>query len=278
MPIAVFATVLFAAALHAAWNAIVKGADDKLLTTVLVAAGGVLIAVTALPFLPQPALASWPFIAGSTGFQAVYLVLVARTYRHADMSQAYPLMRGTAPLLVALASGLFLGAPLSAGGWLGVGVICAGILALAVGGLRGGGRAGVVAALLNAVVIASYTLIDGAGVRRSGSPAAYVLWLNLFSGAPLVVWALIARRRALATYARRHWAAGLAGAVGTTASYGLALWAMTQAPVPVVAALRETSIVFGVAISGLLLRERVGPERIMAACAIAAGAAILRLA
>jgi len=254
VPIAVFATVLFAAALHAAWNAIVKGADDKLLTTVLVAAGGVLIAVTALPFLPQPALASWPFIAGSTGFQAVYLVLVARTYRHADMSQAYPLMRGTAPLL------------------------CAGILALAVGGLRGGGRAGVVAALLNAVVIASYTLIDGAGVRRSGSPAAYVLWLNLFSGAPLVVWALIARRRALATYARRHWAAGLAGAVGTTASYGLALWAMTQAPVPVVAALRETSIVFGVAISGLLLRERVGPERIMAACAIAAGAAILRLA
>jgi drug/metabolite transporter (DMT)-like permease len=276
--IAVFATVLFAAALHAAWNAIVKGAGDPLLTTVLVAAGGALLAVAGLPFLPPPAAASWPFIAGSTGLQAAYLVLVARTYRLADMSLAYPLMRGTAPLLVALASSAFLGQPLSPAGWLGVGVICAGVLAMAARALRGGNPAGVAAALFNALVIAGYTLIDGAGVRRSGSPAAYVLWLNLASGAPLIAWALIRRRAALADYARRHWPAGLAGAVGTTASYGLALWAMTQAPVPIVAALRETAIVFGVAISGLLLRERVGPERFVAACAIAAGAVILRLA
>jgi len=277
VPPAVFATVLFAAALHAAWNAIVKAADDKLLTTVLVAAGGALIAVAALPFLPQPASASWPFIAGSTGLQAIYLLLVARTYRLADMSLAYPLMRGTAPLLVALTSSLFLAQPLSAPAWLGVGTICVGVLAMAFGAVRGGDRAGLSAALLNAVVIAGYTLIDGAGVRRSGSPAAYVLWLNLTSGAPLIVWALARRRAALFVYAQRRWPAGLAGAVGTTASYGLALWAMTLAPVAVVAALRETAIVFGAAISGLLLRERVGPARILAAGTIAAGAVILRL-
>jgi drug/metabolite transporter (DMT)-like permease len=274
---AVFAIVLFAAALHAAWNAIVKGADDKLLTTLLVNAGGATIAIVALPFLPQPAAASWPFIAGSTGLQALYMLLVARTYRLADMSLAYPLMRGTAPLLVALASSLFLSEPLSMTAWLGVAVICGGVLAMAFKAVGDGGRAGVGASLLNAAVIAGYTLIDGAGVRRSGSPAAYVLWLNLTSSAPLIAWALARRRAALVAYARRHWPAGMAGAIGTTSSYGLALWAMTQAPVPVVAALRETAIVFGAAFSGFVLRERVGATRIIAACAIAAGAAILRL-
>ena len=140
MELSVFAIVIFAAALHASWNAIVKGGGDTLLTTVLVTASAALIATVSLPFLPPPARASWPFIAASTVFQVVYFVLVARTYRVSDMSLTYPLMRGTAPLLVALASVAWLGEPLSRFARLGVGVICAGVLSMAAAVQRGANR------------------------------------------------------------------------------------------------------------------------------------------
>lgn len=274
----VFAIVMAAAVLHAGWNAIVKGGGDTLLTTILVTGAAALLAVVSLPFLPPPARESWPFIAASAVFQVAYFVLVANAYRIADMSLTYPLMRGTAPLLVALASVLWLGEPLSAGAWLGLGVLCAGILSIAGATRRDANRAGIVVALANAVVIAGYTLIDGVGVRRSGAPAAYTLWIYLLSGAALLAWALIARRGAFIDYLRRNWHLGLIGGFGTVGSYGLALWAMTVAPIAVVAGLRETSILFGTAISGLLLHERVGRARIFGVCIIAAGAILLRLA
>jgi drug/metabolite transporter (DMT)-like permease len=278
MPIAVFGMILFAAALHAMWNAVVKGSSDTLLTTVLVTGSAALIALAALPLLPAPAAESWPFIAASAVFQIVYFALVAATYRIADMSQTYPLMRGTAPLLVALASVAWLGEPLTLPAWIGVGVICAGILVMAADGRRGEDRTGMMLALLNAIVIAGYTVIDGIGVRQSGAPAAYTLWIFLLTGLPLLAWAMLARRRAFAGYAARNWHLGLIGGIGTLASYGLALWAMTKAPIAVVAALRETSILFGAAISALVLKERVSPTRIAAVCVIAGGAAILRMA
>lgn len=138
------------------------------------------------------------------------------------------------------------------------------------------GKTGAALALLNAAVIASYTIIDGLGVRSSGSPEAYTLWIFLLTGVPLAVWALSARRETFRRYSISNWHFGLIGGAGTVASYGLALWAMTMAPVAAIAALRETSILFGAAISGLVLKERVGPPRVAAACIIAAGAAVLR--
>ena len=278
MELSVFAIVIFAAALHASWNAIVKGGGDTLLTTVLVTASAALIATVSLPFLPPPARASWPFIAASTVFQVVYFVLVARTYRVSDMSLTYPLMRGTAPLLVALASVAWLGEPLSRFARLGVGVICAGVLSMAAAVQRGANRTGIVLALGNAIVIAGYTLIDGAGVRRSAAPAAYTLWIFLLTGVVLTAWAVIARPGSFRGYTRRNWHLGLIGGAGTIGSYGLALWAMTVAPVAIVAALRETSILFGTAISALVLHERVGRTRLMAVGMIACGAVVLRLA
>ncbi|RZJ84813.1 MAG: EamA family transporter, partial [Brevundimonas sp.] len=137
---------------------------------------------------------------------------------------------------------------------------------------------GVRAALLNAVVIASYTLVDGAGVRASGEPVAYTLWLNLLSGAPLLVWVLAARWRSFLPYARANLGVGVIGGAGTLTSYGLALWAMTHAPVAVIAALRETSILFATVIAVVVLKERLSPARITAAGLIAVGAIILRLA
>lgn len=273
---AAFNVVMFAALLHASWNAIVKGSGDKLLTTAMITVAAALLSAAILPALPSPARASWPFLAASAVLQSGYFVMVATTYRAADMAQAYPLMRGTAPLVVAAASVLFLGEMLPAAAWWGVGVICAGILALAAAA-PGRDRRGTGLALATALVIACYTMVDGTGVRLSGTPAAYTLWLSLLTGIPFAAWLAIRRPPAFSGYLRRNWSVALIGSLGTLLSYGLALWAMTRAPIPVVSALRESSILFGTAISALVLKESVGPRRIGAALLILAGAATIRL-
>lgn len=272
----VFAIILLGAALHATWNAVVKGGADKLLTTCMIAAVASLIALAAIPFLALPAKESWPFIGASVILQVLYFVLVAKTYRIADMSQTYPIMRGTAPLLVATVSVLVLSESLSAFAWLGIAVISLGILSMAIAPSTGP-RKGLALALINAGVIAGYTLIDGLGVRKSGAPVAYTLWIFLLTGIPLAAWAIAARRRVFVDYVAGNWHLGIVGGVGTIASYGLALWAMTAAPIATVSALRETSILFGVVISAWVLKEHLTRVRVIAACVIAAGAMLLRL-
>ncbi|WP_330216086.1 EamA family transporter [Pseudomonas sp. AM8] len=276
MSLDVFAIIMLGAALHATWNAVVKGGDNKLLTTCMIASIASLIAATVIPFLELPAKESWPFIGASVILQVVYFVLVASTYRIADMSQTYPIMRGTAPLLVATASVGLLSESLSSFAWLGIAIICIGILSMAAAPSIGQ-RKGMLLALVNAAVIAGYTLIDGVGVRKSGAPAAYTLWIFLLTGIALAVWAFAVRRREFCRYLARHWRPGVIGGFGTVVSYGLALWAMTAAPIATVSALRETSILFGVVISALVLKEQLTRRRIMAACIIASGAMVLRL-
>lgn len=276
MTITVFCILLFAALLHASWNAIVKASGDKMYAAIGVSGSAALIALVLLPFAPQPALASVPFLAVSCALQVVYTVLVAKTYQVSDMSQTYPLMRGTAPLLVAIISVIFLGDHLSPLAWLGIGVICLAILAMAFNG-RSSSSTGIVLALINACFIAGYTLVDGTGVRLSETALGYTLWTFFMNGFCLLSWAMIARRQQASRYLRQNWKKGMIGGVGTMGSYGLALWAMTQAPLAVVAALRETSILFGAVIAFILLKEKVVPLRIVAACGIAAGAILLRL-
>lgn len=274
----VFALILFAASLHASWNAFLKGSGDTLLSTTLVMGGAALIAIVALPFLPVPARASWSYLAVSALLQVGYLVLLVRIYRVVDMSLAYPLMRGSAPLTVAMISTLGLGEALPGLAWIGIATICLGILTMAIGARGVLSPKGLAATLTNAAIIASYTLIDGMGARASGTPAAYTLWLSLLTGLAMIGWATLARGGALVSYARRTWHVGLIGGLGTIVSYTIALWAMTMAPIAMVAALRETSILFATAISAFILRERVGPARIAAAAIIASGAMLLRLA
>jgi drug/metabolite transporter (DMT)-like permease len=278
MSLSVFAIVLFAAVLHAVWNAIVKGGSDKLLMTILVVSSSGAVAALIVPFLAPPAAASWPFLLASMVFQIIYFALIARVYRGVDMSQAYPLMRGTAPLLVSMASVAFLHEHLSVIAWLGICSICAGTASLAWTARAKGHLKGVALALLNAVVIAAYTLIDGAGVRRSTAPIAYAAWLFLLTAIPLTGWAIAMDGAMFRRYAAKHFRLGVLGGLGSCTSYGLALWAMTRAPVAIVAALRETSILFATVIAALVLKERVSPQRLAAACVIAAGAALLRLA
>lgn len=175
MTITVFCVLLFAALLHASWNAIVKASGDKLYAAIGVSGSAALTALVALPFAPQPSLASVPYLVLSSALQVVYTVLVAKTYQVSDMSQTYPLMRGTAPLLVAVISVAFLGDTLSPLAWTGIGVICLAILAMACNGRTRSGY-GITLALINACFIAGYTLVDGTGVRLSDTALGYTLW------------------------------------------------------------------------------------------------------
>ncbi|XTZ38516.1 EamA family transporter [Salmonella enterica] len=276
MTLSVFCILLFAALLHASWNAIVKAASDKLYSAIAVSGLASLIALILLPFSPQPTLESAPYLAASCALQVIYTVLVAKTYQVSDMSQAYPLMRGTAPLLVALISVLILGDALSGIAWSGIAVICLSILAMACHG-RSQSRKGIWLALCNACFIAGYTLVDGTGVRLAGSALGYTLWTFFLNGFCLLLWAMLTRRKEVSRYLLANWQKGVPGGIATMGSYGLALWAMTQAPLAVVAALRETSILFGALIAFVLLKENVAGLRIIAACGIAIGAILLRL-
>ena len=276
----VFASLLFAALMSATWNAIVKGGPNKYLHAVLVANSAALIAVIFLPFLQQPAPQAWLCIGASAVLQVVYYGFLAAAFRAGDMSHAYPLMRGTAPLLVSLASGPLIGESLSLGRWVGVVMICTGVMALAweMRRYRASANSAVVKyGLLNAVVIAAYTVIDGFGVRRSGTAVSYTLWNLLLTALILSIWTMLTRCKEFFDYAEGRLPVALIGGLATVMSYGIVLWAMTQAPIAAVAALRETSMIFVLAIAVVVFKERAGPRRYAATVLIAGGAVAIRL-
>lgn len=274
------AVVLFGALLHAGWNALVRSAPDKLLDALLVVTGAGVLAAVGLPFLPVPLPASWPYLAASVLIHAGYFTFVALSYRAAAFSFAYPLMRGTAPVLSSIAVVLWLGEAPSARGAVGVVLVSAGVLLLTADAWRQRAlHAGPTAlALANAGVIALYTLVDGIGVRLSGNAFSYTGWMFLLTALTMLVGAFMYRGGVAARYLRRNVPRGLAGGAATLGSYGLALWAMSQAPIALVAALRETSVVFGMLLAGWLLREHLSRLRVVSVLTVAAGAIAIRLA
>lgn len=274
----VMTAVLFAALMHASWNAIVKSSPDKYLDTVMVTAGAALVSAATLPFLPAPAPGSWPCLFASVVIHLAYFALVAAAYRTGELSYVYPIMRGSAPLMTAIVAAFLLRERLGIGGWGGVLLISAGILLLAANQWHRGRfeRSQTLFALGNAAVIVVYTLVDGIGTRLSGNAFSYVGWLLLLDGGLLLAYALARRRQALFAQARSRWHLALGGGICTWASYSIALWAMTRAPVAMVAALRETSVIFGTIIAALVLREKFGATRYAAALLVCAGAAALR--
>jgi drug/metabolite transporter (DMT)-like permease len=279
VPASIVAIVLLAALLHAAWNLLVRAGADRALDALLVAVAASVVSAVAAAFLPAPARASWPFLAASAALHSVYFALLAQAYREGDFGPSYTLMRGLAPVLVAvagvagaaaepLASSTVLGALL-----VGAGVVAMALLARAPGALP---RRALGFVLANAAVIAAYTLVDGAGVRRAGHAVAYTAWVFVLDAFPLAALALATRGRAVLEHARRHWLRGVAGGGFTLAAYALALWAMTRAPIAGVAALRETSVVFATALATWRLREPFGAGRLAAAALVALGVALLR--
>jgi drug/metabolite transporter (DMT)-like permease len=272
----VTALVLGSALLHASWNAIIKSSRDVMLDTALVAAGAGVLALPLSASVPLPASASWPYLGASAVIHVAYFSTLVAAYRVGDLGHAYPLMRGTAPLLVALFGVALLGEHPGAAMWLGIVLISAGILSL---GLLQPGRAhrgATLWALANAAIIASYTLVDGAGARLSGTPAGYVASLFWLQGLLFVALVAGLRKRAALDYAGRNWQRGLGGGLCLISAYGIVLWAMTQAPVAAVAALRETSVIFAALLGSIFLKEPFGRQRLIAACTVALGIIALR--
>ncbi|MBL8310980.1 MAG: EamA family transporter [Burkholderiales bacterium] len=270
--------VLFGALLHASWNVLVKSSTDKALDTALIHLLGSLIALPLLLVVGLPGSASWPFILASVIIHIGYYIALAGAYKHGDMGLTYPLMRGVAPMLVAFSAVMTVGESLTPLGWAGVMGICAGVLVLGLSRHALDNRRATLFALANAVVIAVYTVIDALGARASGNAVQYVVALFVLDGWPFAFIVLARRGRAAWPYARKRWPVAMGGALASLGSYGIALWAMTRAPVATVAALRETSVLFAALLGTWLLKEQFTARRALGTCVIVAGVMALRLA
>jgi phosphonate utilization associated putative membrane protein len=274
----VVGAVLFGALLHASWNALVKSSHDKALDTAVIHVTGSFIAIPFVALVGWPPASAWPFIACSVVIHIAYYTALTGAYKHGELGLTYPLMRGTAPLLVALSATITVGESLTPMAWAGVLGVSCGVLALGLTPLGLRSRRAVAFALANAVVIALYTVVDALGTRTSGAPLQYVLALFVFDGWPFAL--IVLARRAPAQvwpYARKRLPVAAVGAAASLGSYGIALWAMTRAPVATVAALRETSVLFAALLGTWFLKEAFTLQRAAGTAAIVAGVMALRL-
>lgn len=265
----VVAAVLLAAVTHASWNAIAHGIRDQLLAFTLVGGGGALCGLALAAVTPLPAAGAWPFLLASSVLHIVYQVLLMQSFRLGDFGQMYPIARGTAPLVVTVLAAVFVHEVPNSWGLAGVALASAGLVGVALWGIRGSGTRphwpALLAALATGLAIASYTTVDGLGVRASGTSLGYIAWLMILEGIVIPVYALATRRRQLLTELRPVALRGMAGGVLSVFAYGLVLWAQTRAPLAPIAALRESSIIVGAAIGALFFKERFGAPRIAAA-------------
>ncbi len=279
--------VLLGAALHASWNALVKSAGDKTVDTALVHFLAAIVALPLLFLVGLPSAGAAPYIAASLAIHVAYYIALAGAYQHGELGMTYPIMRGFAPLLVALGSGSLLGETPSAAAWLGTIAITVGVamVGLAHPGQALHHRKALAFAFANAGIIAIYTFIDGMGVRTEvsagGSAWRYVMILFVLDGLPypLLVWLrrTPAQRREIVAYARTRWPVAALGGVASIGSYAIALWAMTKAPVASVAALRETSVLFAALLGTWLLKEKFGVQRALGTLVVVLGVISLRL-
>ena len=276
----VFSAVLVAAAAHAGWNAAIKRGLDPLATTVLISLGAAVVAAVALPFVGPPAPASWSWCLASVLIHLVYFAALIESYRAGDMGQVYPIARGSAPLMTATAATLLVGERLALGGWCGIVLLVAGVVLLS---LRGGrdlarlDRRAVGFALITATTICAYSVVDGLGARAAGSAHAYSLALFAGIGPVMAAYGWLRGGGEVFRTMARYPGTGLAGGAMQLGSYAVAIWAMTVAPIAIVAALRETSVLFGALIAVVLLGEPLRASRIAAALLIVAGLVLIRI-
>jgi len=276
----VFLAVLFAALCHAGWNALIKVGLDPLSTTTLIGIGSGAVALVMLPVVGVPAAPSWPWIVASVVIHLFYFAALIESYRTGDLGQVYPIARGGAPLMTATATTFIVGEKLSLVGWSGIVTLVAGVFLLSA---RGGreftqiDRRAVGFALLTALTICAYSVVDGIGARLSLNPAAYTFWMFVGNAVVLLPYALWRDGRDVIPAMRRFWQRGFAGGALQIVSYGTVLWAMTLAPIAIVATLRETSVLFGAAIAVVVLKEPLRAVRIGAACLIVCGLGLIRL-
>ena len=283
----VMLAVLAGAVLHAGWNALVKSSGDKELDTALVHFLGAVVALPLLLVVGLPPLVALPFIAASLVIHVGYYIALAGAYQHGELGLTYPIMRGFAPLLVALGSSAVLGEAPSAAAWVGIVGITLGValVGLAHPGQTLHHRKALGYAFANALIIAIYTFVDGKGVRATVATghmaAVYVMLLFVLDGLPYPSLVYFRRdaagRNAILAYARKRWPLAAIGGTASIGSYAIAMWAMTVAPIASVAALRETSVLFAALLGVWLLKEKFGLQRGIGTLVIVAGVVALRI-
>ena len=278
MTVFLLVLVLATALMHASWNAIVKVVSDRLVSLALVNFTHTLMAFAALPFVGLPNSESWPYLIASVVIHQAYYAGLVMQYRFGDLGQVYPLARGASPLLVAAAAWIWAGEALGPGALMAILLITGGIMYLALSGRgQGGNRLAVAWALFTALTIAGYSVADGLGGRAAGDTLAYIVWLFLLDGLPLpLVLPLLRGPVELAASLRRYWLPGLFGGVLSSTAYGVVIWVMSLAPLAIVTALRETSVIAAALIGMLFLSEPFGGRRILATCLVALGIAVLQ--
>ncbi len=278
MSLSVFLAVLFAAALHAGWNALIKTGVSKLASMLILTLvqGGIGAAIAAAR--PLPGGEVWPWLAASGLLHAAYKLFLSFAYEHGDLSRVYPIARGSAPLLVLAASPIVLAdrlAPMEIGGIIALG---AGILMMSRGVFRFGESARLIPfALASAAATAGYSLVDGMGARVAGDAVTFVAWLFVLDAALFTPAALAFRGTAILRAGLRDWGLGALAALASYGAYAIAVWAMTRAPVALVAGLRETSILFAVLIGWLAFSDRMDRGKAAAVALIVGGVVLTRL-
>ncbi|WDD90647.1 DMT family transporter (plasmid) [Burkholderia sp. FERM BP-3421] len=270
----VIALVLFAAILHATWNAVLRSGADRLWSITVMSFATTAAAAACALFLPLPARASWPYLGVSAMLQVGYSLFLAYAYKGAELGLIYPIVRGTVPLLVTIGGYLFAGQTLHDGSLLGVLLISGGIASLALGRRRIQARP-LLAALVTGLFIGSYVTTDGVGVRLAGDPRAYAAWIFILYGILMpAVYALYGGKLAKG-YARNETVKAMLGGVISMISYAATVAALSLGPLGPVSAIRETSIVFSVIIGWLCLGERPTRHRVAASMAVVIGAVCL---
>ena len=268
--------VLGAAVTHAIWNAIAHGIKDQTLAFALIGAGSIGAVIPLIVVSAVPRAAAWPYLLASVGIHVFYNLLLMQCYRLGEFSQVYPLARGISPPVVTLVAAVFIHEHLSFPQLAGVVVVSAGLAFLIFSGGRPS-RGAVLAAVGTGLTIAAYTIVDGVGVRLSGSAFGYIGWLMLLQSSCVPMFALIRRRGVLLKQPPRILLAGLAAGVLSVVAYGLVLWAQTQGALAPIAALRETSVIFGAIIGALAFREPFGRVRVAATVIVVAGILLLNV-
>ena len=256
MTLSVLGLVLVAAIIHAIWNTWLKVSSDRLVALTTLAIGWAVVGFASLPFVGTPHREAWPYLLVSALVHTIYSLTLIRAYGLGNLSVTYPIARGTGPLIVAAVSTAYLGDSLGVAGFLSVALIVVGVGWL---GLRRSsqGYAGLLFSLLTGALIGTYTLLDGVGGRIGGSPHAFAAWLFLLTALPIVVVSGSVHGARFAGLVRPVLLKGVSAGVLSASAYWVIVWAMSVAPMGLVAAVRESSVVFAALLGGLLLGERV---------------------
>ncbi len=269
--------VLAAAVLHAVWNAMVKGAGERVLVLGLISLGHTVTGLAMIPFFEMPGPDSWPYIGASVLIHWFYYWFLITAYRLGDLSQVYPVARGVAPLLVTAGAFVFAGEVPSLAAIGGITLVSFGIMILVWS--NGRSRAGVGAlgaAVATGTMIASYSVVDGLGARVSGSPFGYIGWLFFLEGF-CVFYIFLREREKITMVPMSVYGVGLAGGLLSSAAYGLAIFAKTIAPLGAISAVRESGVIIAALIGVIWLGERPWRLRVVAATIVAAGILLLAI-